>query len=512
MLTISNLSITHKKDFTCLIENLSFTVSPGERIALIGEEGNGKSTLLRAIANEEEVSRYAEISGSIVNTFASAYLPQELPSMDREKSAYAFFSEHPAFFDQTPKDLGRIASQLQLPPDVFYSDQIMASFSGGERVKLQLARLLLSSPQLLLLDEPSNDLDKETVLWLEEFLISCRLAILFVSHDEMLLRRAATGVVLLERLRRRQLPRASVSRIGYDAFVTSRADLFAHQEQIAKKEREEYGKKMERFNQIRQRVEHEQNVISRRDPQGSRLLKKKMHAVMSMGRRFDREAENMTAMPEAEEAIFAKLECTPLPPSKTILDLHLPQLTIEGRTLSRDIRLNVRAGEKICITGKNGAGKSTLLRHIHSLIKDRTDIRVFYMPQDPSDILDMNQTPVDALTQSGDKEENIRICVALGSMKFTADEMQHPAGMLSGGQKAKLMFLAMAMSGANVLLLDEPTRNLSPLSGPVIRSLLSDYPGCIIAVSHDRMFEQEIASRICRLDESGIHDTDFDKI
>jgi len=512
MLTISDLTVTHKKDFTCLIEHLSFTVNPGERIALIGEEGNGKSTLLRLIADEEEVFRYAEVSGKIVNTFVSAYLPQELPQQDREKSAYAYFCEHPAFFDQTPRDLGSIASQLHLPSDVFYSDQLMGSFSGGERVKLLLARLLLSSPQLLLLDEPSNDLDKETVLWLEEFLISCNLAVLFVSHDEMLLRRAATGVILLERLRRRQLPRASVSRTGYEEFVRSREDLFAHQQQVARKEREEYGKKMERFNQIRQRVEHEQNVISRRDPQGSRLLKKKMHAVMSMGRRFDREAENMTAMPEAEEAIFAKLTCTPLPPSKTILDLHLPELQIEGRTLSRNIHLNIRAGEKICITGRNGVGKSTLLRHIHTLIKDRTDISVFYMPQDPSGMLDMNQTPVDALTRSGDKEENIRICVALGSMKFTADEMQHPAGMLSGGQKAKLMFLAMAMSGANVLLLDEPTRNLSPLSGPVIRSLFSDYPGCIVAVSHDRLFEREICNRIYRLDENGVYETDFDKI
>lgn len=128
------------------------------------------------------------------------------------------------------------------------------------------------------------------------------------------------------------------------------------------------------------------------------------------------------------------------------------------------------------------------------------------MPQDPLDILDPAGTPVQFLISNGSKEENVDICVALGSMKFTADEMNHPCTGLSGGQKAKLMFLAMAMSGANVLLLDEPTRNLSPLSGPVIRDLFIQYQGCIIAVSHDERFIQEVCTRTLRLTPNGIHD------
>ncbi|MBQ3169998.1 MAG: ABC-F family ATP-binding cassette domain-containing protein, partial [Clostridia bacterium] len=126
-------------------------------------------------------------------------------------------------------------------------------------------------------------------------------------------------------------------------------------------------------------------------------------------------------------------------------------------------------------------------------------IRVFYMPQDPGELLDHEKTPVEFLTVKGGKEENTAVCIALGSMKFTADEMNHPCSCLSGGQKAKLMFLAMTMSGANVLLLDEPTRNLSPLSGPVVRELFSSYPGCIISVSHDEMFMREVCTRIVRL-------------
>ena len=507
MLSIQNLTLSHKKDLTTLIENLSFVVNPGERIALIGEEGNGKSTLLRAICGDESIDAYIEMSGRIVNTFSTGYLPQELPAQDRGKSVYEYFSENFDFFDRTPRELGEIASQLRLPGDVFYSEQIMETFSGGERVKLQLARLLMSAPQLLLLDEPSNDLDMDTVRWLEEFLVSCGLAVLFVSHDETLLRRAATGVVLIERLRRRQVPRAAFHRLGYEDFVRTRSDLFTHQEQVARKQREELDKKMQRYNQIRQQVEHAQNTISRQDPHGGRMLKKKMHAVTSMGKRFEREAQEMTDMPESEEAIFAKLTCMPLPPSKIVLDLDMPELRIEDRILCRNIRLTVRGTEKVCITGKNGVGKSTLLRAIRDALLTRKDLSVFYMPQDPGDLLDMRKTPVEVLTIKGGKEENVRICVALGSMKFTQDEMNHPCSGLSGGQKAKLMFLMMAQSGADVLLLDEPTRNLSPLSGPVVRELFEQYPGCIISVSHDALFISEVCSRSENLSENGFYST-----
>jgi len=503
MLTIQNLTLIHKKDLTTLAENVTFTVLPGERLALIGEEGNGKSTLLRAVIGDEAIDAYVEVSGRIINTYRTGYLPQEMPEADRKLSAYEFFCGNESFYDQTPRALGELAARLGIAADVFYSEQEMGSFSGGERVKLQIARLMMSEPQLLLLDEPTNDLDGDTVRWLTEFLRTCTLAVLFVSHDETLLRKAATGVILLERLRRRQVPRVSVHRQGYDAFVHSRADLFAHQEQVARKEREELDRKMQRYNQIRQRVEHEQSAVSRRDPHGARMLKKKMHAVTSMGRRFEREAQEMTAMPESEEAIFAKLECQPLTPTKVVLDLQMDTLCIGERVLSRDIRMCVRAGEKVCITGRNGAGKSTLLRAVRDTLMQRTDLKVFYMPQDPGDLLDMNKTPLEMLMITGEKDEQVKNAVALGSMKFTADEMSHPCRGLSGGQKAKLMFLMMAASGANVLLLDEPTRNLSPLSGPVIRRLFSDYPGCIIAVSHDEMLMEAVCTRRLDLSENG---------
>ena len=509
MLQIKNLSVYHNKDLTPLIENLSFSLRGGERAALIGEEGNGKTTLLRIAAGEDVP--YVSVTGDIVTSGARGYLPQELPAHERQMTAYDFFCQSPVFFDQTPRELADFARQFALPADVFYAEQVMESFSGGERVKLQLCRLLMEKPSLLLLDEPSNDLDLATVRWLETFMATCDVPMLFVSHDESLLRAAANVIIHVERLRRRQVPRATVYRMDYDTFYTTRLSSMAHQEQVARKEREEYDKQMERFNKIRQKVEHAQSAISRQDPQGGRLLKKKMHAVQSMGKRFDREAENMTAMPESEEAIFAKLTCNPQPPGKVVADIHLPELAVPGRVLARDVRLTVQAGEKVLITGRNGAGKSTLLRALYEEMKLRCDIRVFYMPQDPCEMLDMDKTPVEMLAVTWDKEETTQSRVELGSMKFTPEEMDHPCRGLSGGQKIKLMFLMMARQQPDVLLLDEPTRNLSPLSGPVVRELFASYPGCIIAVSHDRLFAQAVFTRAVELNSSGLHhSTQFD--
>ena len=506
MLTITNLTLTHRKDLAVLVDSLSLAVGDGERLALIGEEGNGKSTLLRVLAGDLTVNDYIEVTGSFSCRGRAGYLPQELLADEREKSAYDFFCASPVFFDQSPKDLGQLAARLALPADVFYSPQRMADFSGGERVKLQLARLLMASPDVLLLDEPTNDLDGDSVRWLEDFLLTCKLTVLFVSHDEVLLSRVATGVLLLERLRHRQAPRATLYAMGYDRFYEERAAAFDRQTQIARKEREDFQAKMARYEAIRRKVEHDQNAVSRNDPHGGRLLKKKMHAVQAMGRRFEREQDSLTAMPEQEEAIFAKLDCTPLPAAKTVLDLDCPALSIDGQTLCQDIRLSVRADEKLCICGKNGVGKSTLLRLIRDTLEKRADLRVFYMPQDPGGLLDPRLSPVELLSPSGEKDARSRAGLLLGSMKFTADEMNHPCAGLSGGQKAKLMFLMMAESRADVLLLDEPTRNLSPLSGPVVRKLFADYPGCIIAVSHDRRFAETVCTRAVRLAREGVRE------
>lgn len=193
--------------------------------------------------------------------------------------------------------------------------------------------------------------------------------------------------------------------------------------------------------------------------------------------------------------------------------LTVNQLTLTHRkdltVLVDSLSFTLNDGERLALIGEEGNGKSTLLHLIRNTLEKRSDLRVFYMPQDAGDLLDFSLSPVELLSPSGKKEERSRAGILLGSMKFTADEMNHPSTGLSGGQKAKLMFLMMAESGANVLLLDEPTRNLSPLSGPVIRELLAEYPGCIITVSHDRRLIQEVCTRTVTLAPEGVRPSLF---
>ncbi|MBQ2706452.1 MAG: ABC-F family ATP-binding cassette domain-containing protein, partial [Agathobacter sp.] len=168
------------------------------------------------------------------------------------------------------------------------------------------------------------------------------------------------------------------------------------------------------------------------------------------------------------------------------------------------VSLYIRGPEKICIIGKNGCGKTTLLRKIAEELMERKDLKVSYMPQNYEELLAVNQTPIEFLTVTGSKEEYSRIRTYLGSMKYTPDEMTHLIADLSGGQKAKLLLLQMSMSGSNVLILDEPTRNFSPLSNPVIRHMLQGFGGVILSISHDRKYLEEVAEKVYELTEKGL--------
>ena len=366
MLQIRHLQVTMKKDLRPLLEDLNFTLQPGDKAAIIGEEGNGKSTLLKLLYDPALAQPYAEWSGEIHREgMLLGYLPQELPPEARELTAYEFCCQSPGFLDSSPKEQARAAAQLGFSPDLFYADRQMRTFSGGEKVKLQLGLLTLARPDCCLLDEPSNDLDIETLEWLERFIRESQAPVLFISHDEALLENTANVILHMEQLRRKTLPRHTVARMGYRQYVEERFQKFAHQEQVARKEREEERKQQERFQKIQQKVEHQQNVVSRQDPHGGRLLKKKMKAVKSMERRFDREREDMTEFPDSEEAILVGFPAdTAVPAGKTVADFTLPRLEVEGETLAQHIRLCVRGPEHLGIIGKNGAGKTTLLRQI----------------------------------------------------------------------------------------------------------------------------------------------------
>ncbi len=504
---IQNLNMRHRKDLHPLLEGFQLVLTPGDKAVIVGEEGNGKSTLLKWIVDPALIEGYAEAEGMRTDQGEKlGYLPQELPESDKEKTVYAFFSAADSFWEQDPRERRQLLSRLGLPEDVCFSDQLMGTLSGGEKVKLQMARLLMERCDVWLLDEPSNDVDADTLAWMERLIRDFPGAVLFISHDEALIEATANRVVLLEQLRGKRVTRWTVANVPFRQFMAEREAGFTKQAQQAQSERREERIAMEKFRRIQQKVEQQQNTISRQDPHGGRLLKKKMASVMSLQRRHEREHSQMTEFPERELAILVKFHGEQaIPRGKTVLDLSLPALTRpDGTVLARNVSLIVRGPEKICLTGRNGVGKTTLLRLIRDQLTHRADLNVCYMPQDYEELLELDNNPIDYLAPSGQKDEVTMVRTYLGSLRYTAQEMSHPIRELSGGQKAKLLLLRMSLSGANVLLLDEPTRNFSPLSGPEVRNLLRSFPGAIISVSHDRKYLDEVADKVYSLTEDGL--------
>ena len=466
MLHIKKLNLTHKKDLRIILNDFNLVLNDGDKAVIIGEEGNGKSTLMKWIYNPSLVENYIEADGErIMGHERLGYLPQEMLDEDKEKTIYEYFSEEEIFWEKTPKELSVIAGKFGMKNDFFYSNQTMGSLSGGEKVKTQLMRLFIRDVSVLLLDEPSNDIDIATLTLLEKIINDWKHIVLFISHDETLIERTANMVIHIEQIIRKTKARYTVAKLPYRRYVEERLHKFEIQKQRALSDRREKKIRDEKYQRVMQSVQGALRSCTRQAPSVAKNLKDKMHTVKAMERRFEKEDENMTQMPEQEEAIFVKLGDE---------NSHIP------------------------------AGKTTLLKKIAEELLNRNDIKAEYMPQTYEDLLDLDVTPVDYLDKTGDKEERTRIRTYLGSLKYTPDEMEHPIRELSGGQKAKVLLLRMSLSGANVLILDEPTRNFSPLSGPVIRKMLREFPGAVISISHDRKYIEEVCDKIYQLNPNGL--------
>lgn len=510
MLQIKNLTITHRKDLRIILDKFNVVLNDGDKAVIIGEEGNGKSTLMKWIYDPELALEYTECEGErIITGEVLGYLPQELPEEDKTKTLYEYFSGAELFFDKTPKELSEMANEFKVPAEFFYSEQKMGSLSGGEKVKAQLMRLLMDEPTVLLLDEPSNDIDINTLELLERLIKGWKHIVLFISHDETLIENTANMIIHIEQIMRKTKSRYTVVKDNYRNYIANRTANFERQEQQAINDRKEKKRRDEKYARVYNSVDHALTNISKgaRDSI-AKNLKDKMHTVKAMGKRFEKEDENMTEMPEMEEAIFFKLgdKSSGMPSGKTVIEYTLDELKTpdDSTVLARNIFLNVRGPEKICIVGTNGVGKTTLLKKMAEELLSRSDIKAQYMPQNYEELLDLDVTPVEFLDDTGDKAVRTRIRTYLGSLKYTADEMDHPIRELSGGQKAKILLLKMSLSDANVLILDEPTRNFSPLSGPVIRKMIAAFPGAVISISHDRKYIEEVCTKTYTLTEGGL--------
>ena len=506
MLTVQHLTIVHNKDLRPLIRDLSFTLADSQRLAVIGEEGNGKSALLKAIVCPEQLQSWADVRGTISTAGERiGYLAQEAPEAWNALPAYSVCLGDDAFSDTDPGEISEYCRSLSMDTDLCWAETPFGFLSGGEKVRLRMLLLLCRKPTMLLLDEPGNDLDLDAILALEKFLLTCKMPVLYVSHDEQLLKETATQVLHLESLHGRAEPKWTWMKEPYALYAENRRNQLDRQETLWKADQREKRIQAEKLQRIENAVEHAQATVSRQDPHGGRLLKKKMKAVKSLEHRYEREAENAVERPYEEYSMYAVFkDCDPIPQGKRVLDLHLEQLEADRKVLASSIDLQIRGSEKILLIGKNGSGKTTLMRLIEEQMKHDPSLRVALMPQHYEDVLNADVTPVAFLHTDGSKEQMTRIRSALIAMKFSRDELEHPIGSLSGGQKAKVLLLSLMMKQPNVLLMDEPTRNLSPLSAPVMRDMIRNFPGAVICVTHDRNLIQDWPGRVLRLTKDGL--------
>ncbi|WGV57230.1 ATP-binding cassette domain-containing protein [Brevibacillus brevis] len=495
MVELHNITITTKKDDRTLIQNLHLTLQTGDKIAIIGEEGNGKSTLLKLIYAEQMIAEYCIYEGNVWrNECSMGFLSQELSDEEKRRSIADFFTEN-----QWTKELVRAMDDLGI--HALDSDKRMGVLSGGERFKYRFLSLLAQKPDVLLLDEPTNDLDIQTIEWLEEFIQQTAIPVLYVSHDETFIANTANGILHMELTKRKQVPKYTFSREPYENYIANRMSHLNIQEQISRKQASDHRKQMEKWHEVWNKAEHQHRNVSRSDPR----LQKKIKSLKNQRERMEKASETFVEAPSVEEASEFRFDsAVHVPGSKQILDFSLEGLQIANTQLSKQIHLSIKGPEKVAIIGENGVGKTTLLKKIMDELVQHSSFKIGYMPQNYEDRLDSTQTPIEYLERTGNKDAITKAYTHLGSMKFTKDEMHQPIQNLSGGQKAKLLLLKMILDQCEILILDEPTRNISPLTTPVLCRALTAFEGVIISISHDRRYLHEVATTVYELTSDGL--------
>lgn len=535
MLIVSNLTIVLKKDLRTLIKDFSFVLNKNDKVGIIGEEGNGKSSLLKVLYNPEETSKYLEITGNIsIKDEKIGYLPQMIDEEKLNLSISELLNKEIDYSLLDYKKYYLYIDMFHLDEDKLLSNEIkVKSLSGGERIKLFLLIELMKEPTTLLLDEPSNDLDLSSLNLLEELIKNIDMPVMFISHDESLLSKCANKIIHIESLKSKSEPRVTFKSLNYDDYFTSREDFLDKNIQEYKKDKENFEKKMDKFNKVYQSVNYALNTVSRSQPGVAKNLKDKMHSVKSMEKRYAKEKETLTQKYEVEEGINLKFDnlnildvkgnssnsktnCL-IDPSKVVLDLNIEQLKINNEItlVDKPISLYIKGSKKIAIIGENGVGKSTLLKLIYKELASKSSFNVGYMSQNYEDELLNYMSPLDYLAKevgASTKEELTKIQTYLGSLKFTYEEMNRSIFSLSGGQKAKIFFTKLILKKVNVMLLDEPTRNISPLSNKSFIKSIKQYKGVIIAVSHDRNFIYQVFDEIYELSsETGLQQIQRDE-
>ncbi len=510
MIYLQNL----KKQFgpRVLFDDISFHLRPQERVGLVGENGMGKTTLFRAIVGQEGLD-----GGTIVlrKGARAAMLAQELEHaegsvLERVMLGDSHFSEvqremkrlekDEAYHQRDPEEWSRRYGHLQheferlggyeresraktiLLGLAFKPDQLhqpLSEFSGGWRMRAELARLLLQGPDVLLLDEPTNHLDLQSVIWLESFLKNYDGSILLISHDRRFLNALVGRVVELDR------GRLSVYAGNYDAYETLKEERIAQLEaQAANQNRRvaQVEKFIERFRAKNTKATQVQSKI-------------KMLEKMDKVETFQQSKTIRFRFPQ------------PVRTGRIVADLKHLYKSYGAVRVYQDFSILLERGWKVALVGENGAGKSTLLKLLAGQVDyDRGEIKLgtnvtrAYFAQHQNETLNGRHTVLESLEEVAGhllrtEKQNI-----LGAFLFSGDDVQKKVRVLSGGERSRLSLARMLASPASFLLLDEPTNHLDMRSCEMLAAALADYEGTLVTISHDRYFLDGIINRVWEVD------------
>jgi ATP-binding cassette subfamily F protein uup len=474
MALLSLLDINLSFGGPAILEKINFQIDPGERVCLVGRNGAGKSTLMRVIAGEIKPD-----SGDVFRPSGSVYtrLTQEVPSdvegLVRDLVAAGLRSAGPHEEDwERDVRVDNLLDRLQLDPGAAFS-----TLSGGLKRRVLLARALAGQPDLLLLDEPTNHLDIESILWLEEFLLQAKLSLFFVTHDRAFLRKLATRIVELDR------GRLASWACDYDTYLVRKQDVLEAEE----RQQALFDKKL-----AQEEAWIRRGVRAQRSRAQSRINQLMQMRAERLARR-ERVGNVNLRLAEAERSGVKVIEAE-----------NMGFAWSEGRVLVSDFTTTLIRGDKIGIIGPNGAGKTTLIKLLlgqiaptSGTIKHGTNLEVVYFDQLREQI-DDDKTVADNIANGNStvtiEGRSRNVISYLQDFLFAPDRARTPAGVLSGGERNRLLLARLFTKPANVLVMDEPTNDLDAETLDLLEDLLVEYQGTLLLVSHDREFLDNVVT------------------
>ena len=500
-----------------LFDNINLQVDERDRIALVGKNGAGKSTLLKILVGEEEPT-----SGEInkKKDISLSYLAQD----SRFESENTIYEEMLHVFDElrrTEKQLRQMELEMgeksgedldKLMADYdrlsenfrqaggftyeadirailngFKFDETMwqmkiAELSGGQNTRLALAKMLLEKPNLLVLDEPTNHLDIETIAWLENYLVNYSGALIIVSHDRYFLDKVATVTL-------------DLTKHSLDRYVGNYSRFVELKEQKLATEAKNYEKQQKEIAALEDFVNR--NLVRASTTKRAQSRRKQLEKIERLDKpEAGKKAANMTFHSEKTSG-------------NVVLTVENAAIGYDGEILSEPINLDLRKMNAVAIVGPNGIGKSTFIKSIVNQIpfikgekRFGANVEVGYYDQTQSKLTPSN-TVLDELWNDFKLTPEVEIRNRLGAFLFSGDDVKKSVGILSGGEKARLLLAKLSMENNNFLILDEPTNHLDIDSKEVLENALIDFDGTLLFVSHDRYFINRVATHVLELSENG---------